>query len=56
MLVCGFFQIDKRKFFHFELQRTMPARLDVFAAAINDGLGPELRRRLFVVEAQLDGA
>lgn len=40
----------------FELQRTMPARLDVFAAAINDGLGHELHRRLFVVETQLDGA
>jgi hypothetical protein len=34
----------------------MPARLDVFAAAINDGLGHELRRRLFVVETQLGGA
>lgn len=40
----------------FELQRTMPARLDLFAAAISDGRGNVLERRLFVVETRLDRA
>jgi len=39
----------------FELQRTMPARLDVFAAAIRDGRGNVLEKRLYVVETRLDG-
>ena len=40
----------------YDLQRAQPARLDVFSAAIRDGRGNVLHRRLFVVEAQRDGA
>ncbi len=40
----------------YDLQRAQPARLDVFSAAIRDGRGNVLHRRLFVVEAQSDGA
>ena len=36
----------------YDLQRAQPARLDVFSAAIRDGRGNVLHRRLFVVEAQ----
>ena len=39
----------------YELQRRIPARLDVFEAAITDGLRHELNRRLYVVEVTLDG-
>ena len=39
----------------YDLQRAQPARLDVFSAAIRDGRGNVLHRRLFVVEAQIDG-
>jgi superfamily II DNA or RNA helicase len=37
------------------LQRAAPARLDTFAASIQDGRGTTLHRRLFVVETDLDG-
>lgn len=39
----------------YELQRTEPVSLDVFSAAVTDGLGHVLERRLFVVECTLDG-
>lgn len=39
----------------FDLQRSEPARLDVFIGSINDGRGRTLHRRLFVVEAGMDG-
>ena len=35
----------------FDLNRDQPARLDVFSAAVQDGRGNVLHRRLFVVEA-----
>ncbi len=40
----------------YDVQRTEPARLDVYSAAIRDGLGNVLHRRLFVVETAMDGA
>ena len=39
----------------FELQRTMPARLNLFSASIRDGRGNVLEKRLYVVETRLDG-
>jgi len=39
----------------FDLHREHPSRLDVFSAAIKDGRGNVLHRRLFVVEASADG-
>jgi superfamily II DNA or RNA helicase len=39
----------------FDLHRQRPARLDVFSAAIRDGRGNVLHRRLFVVETEMDG-
>ncbi|HBB33194.1 MAG TPA: helicase [Cyanobacteria bacterium UBA9273] len=39
----------------FDLYRQSPARLDVFSAAIVDGLGNTLHKRLFVVQCELDG-
>jgi superfamily II DNA or RNA helicase len=38
----------------YELGRTTPSRLEVFSAAIKDGLGNQLHRRLFVVEIDSD--
>jgi hypothetical protein len=35
----------------FDLHRSEPARLDVFAASVKDGTGNTLHRRLFVVES-----
>lgn len=35
----------------FDLHRDRPARLDVFAASVRDGIGSTLHRRLFVTEA-----
>lgn len=35
----------------YDLHRSMPARLDVFAASVKDGTGQTLHRRLFVVQA-----
>jgi len=40
--------------FH-DLHRDHPARLDVFAASVRDGVGQILHRRLFVVEADGSG-
>jgi len=40
----------------YDLNRPDPARLDVFSAAIRDGRGNVLHRRMFVMEAALDGA
>ncbi|MCT7960011.1 DUF3883 domain-containing protein [Laspinema sp. D1] len=39
----------------YDLHRNQPARLDVFSAAIADGRGRILHRRLFVVETEMDG-
>ncbi len=39
----------------YDLYRKQPARLDVFSAAIADGRGRILHRRLFVVETEMDG-
>jgi superfamily II DNA or RNA helicase len=39
----------------FDINRSSPARLDVFGAAIRDGRGNVLHRRLFVVQAEMDG-
>lgn len=39
----------------YDLHRTEPAKLDVFSAAIRDGRGNILYKRLFVVESDLDG-
>jgi hypothetical protein len=39
----------------YDLHRPEPCRLDVFSAAIKDGLGNALHRRLFVVQCDLDG-
>lgn len=39
----------------YDLYRQQPARLDVFSAAIADGRGRILHRRLFVVETDMDG-
>lgn len=40
----------------YELGRTSASRLEVFTAAIKDGLGNPLHRRLLVVEVAADGA
>ena len=39
----------------YDLQRSKPANLDVFAASIKDGRGHTLHRRLFVVETDASG-
>ena len=38
-----------------DIHRSAPARLDVFSGAIKDGRGNVVHRRLFVVEAAMDG-
>jgi len=40
----------------YDLQRSEPARLDVFSVAIRDGRGNILHRRLFVVQVDVNGA
>jgi hypothetical protein len=40
----------------FDAQRSKPCRLDVYSAAIRDGVGNVLYRRLFVVETAPDGS
>ena len=40
----------------YDLHRSGPSRLDVFSAAVKDGRGHVLHRRLFVGEATADGA
>jgi superfamily II DNA or RNA helicase len=39
----------------YDVHRSVPARLAVFSAAIRDGLGHELHRRLFIVQEEFDG-
>ncbi len=39
----------------YDLNLRAPVRLDVFSAAVRDGRGHELHRRLFVVQTTLDG-
>jgi superfamily II DNA or RNA helicase len=39
----------------YDINRKEPARLDVFSAAIRDGRGNTLHRRLFVVETEMKG-
>ncbi len=39
----------------YDLNRTQASRLDLFGVTVNDGRGHTLHRRLFVVEAALDG-
>ena len=39
----------------FDLQRSTPARLDVFTAAIYDGRGNMLNKRIFVMQAEIEG-
>ena len=45
----------KRGAIFFDLQRSQPARLDVFAASIKDGQGNNLHRRIFVIETETSG-
>jgi len=40
----------------YDINRKQPARLDVFSAAIRDGRGNTLHRRLFIVETEMNGA
>ena len=40
----------------FDLNRDKPARLSVFSAAIRDGRGNELHKRLFIVQQNADGS
>ena len=40
----------------FDINRKDPARLDVFSAAIRDGRGNTLHRRLFVVQTEMNGS
>ena len=40
----------------YDINRIEPARLDVFSAAIRDGRGNVLHRRLFIVETAMTGA
>jgi superfamily II DNA or RNA helicase len=39
----------------FDVHRSAPARLSVYSAAIRDGLGNVLHRRLFIVQEEFDG-
>jgi SNF2 family DNA or RNA helicase len=45
----------KRGAVFFDLNRADPSRLDVFTAAIRDGRGNLLHRRLFVIETGMEG-
>jgi hypothetical protein len=38
----------------FDVHRSLPARLTVYSAAIRDGLGHVLHRRLFIVQEEID--
>jgi hypothetical protein len=40
----------------YDLNRTAPARLDVFCASVQDGRGNVLHRRLFAVQTEMDGS
>ncbi|MGH9328291.1 MAG: helicase-related protein, partial [Terriglobia bacterium] len=39
----------------YDVHRSVPARLAVYSAAIRDGLGHELHRRLFIVQEEIEG-
>jgi len=39
----------------YDVNRSLPARLAVYSAAIRDGLGNVLHRRLFIVQEEIDG-
>ena len=39
----------------FDVHRSAPARLYIYSAAIHDGLGHVLHRRLFIIQEQLEG-
>jgi superfamily II DNA or RNA helicase len=39
----------------YDMNRSVPARLAVYSAAIRDGLGHVLHRRLFIVQEEFDG-
>ena len=39
----------------FDVHRSVPARLTVYSAAIRDGLGHVLHRRLFIVQEEIEG-
>lgn len=39
----------------FDVHRSVPARLNVYSAAIRDGRGNVLHRRLFIVQEEIDG-
>ena len=39
----------------YDVNRSLPARLSVYSAAIRDGLGNVLHRRLFIVQEEIDG-
>ena len=39
----------------FDVNRSSPARLNIYSAAIRDGLGHVLHRRLFIVQEESDG-
>jgi len=47
-------ELDKGAVF-FDVHRSTPARLTVYSAAIRDGLGHVLHRRLFIVQEEIDG-
>ncbi|MGA7938130.1 MAG: helicase-related protein, partial [Kovacikia sp.] len=40
----------------YDLNRTQPARLDLFSVAIQDGRGSVLHRRLYAIQTELDGS
>jgi hypothetical protein len=48
-------ELDKGAVF-FDVHRAVPARLHVYSAAISDGRGNVLHRRLFIVQEELDGS
>src|ERR1700730_14507674 len=47
-------EMDKGAVF-FDIHRSLPARLTVYSAAIRDGLGHVLHRRLFIVQEEIEG-
>jgi superfamily II DNA or RNA helicase len=47
-------EMDKGAVFY-DVHRSLPARLAVYSAAIRDGLGHLLHRRLFIVQEEIEG-
>ncbi len=47
-------ELDRGAVFY-DVHRTFPARLAVYSAAIRDGLGNVLHRRLFIVQEEIEG-